>query len=247
MPGWTPVSNETRYSKERGFGWGPAGGTPWDGAARDTTFGPALIRNFCEAGGYNFHVDVPPGRYRVMVIYENSGYWGGEQAHAPRAPHPRQRPRGVEREAPRRPRARALPLRGGGAGRRGHLGHVHGRGAGPAGALRGGSGGGRDHVPLRGRPRLGQQGLGAGAPRRRRREVRAVAARSARRARPRIPQHGRLPRPARGRVRCPAGLGEAGLRGVAGADRGRGDAELDARRQAWRQARGAEKPWPKSR
>ncbi|MGD1001013.1 MAG: hypothetical protein ABSA67_09985 [Candidatus Brocadiia bacterium] len=80
MPGWTPVSNETRYSKERGFGWGPAGGTPWDGAARDTTFGPALIRNFCEAGGYNFHVDVPPGRYRVMVIYENSGYWSGEQA-----------------------------------------------------------------------------------------------------------------------------------------------------------------------
>jgi hypothetical protein len=80
MPGWTPVSNETRYSKERGFGWGPAGGTPWDGAARDTTFGPALIRNFCEAGGYNFRVDVPPGRYRVMVIYENSGYWPGEQA-----------------------------------------------------------------------------------------------------------------------------------------------------------------------
>ena len=80
MPGWTPVSNETRYTRERGFGWGPAGGTPWNGAARDTTFGPALIRDFCEAGGYNFHVDVPPGRYRVMVIYENSGYWGGEQA-----------------------------------------------------------------------------------------------------------------------------------------------------------------------
>jgi hypothetical protein len=80
MPGWTPVSNETRYSKERGFGWGPAGGTPWNGAARDTTFGPPLIRNFCEAGGYNFHVDVPPGRYRVMAIYENSGYWPGEQA-----------------------------------------------------------------------------------------------------------------------------------------------------------------------
>ncbi len=80
MPGWTPVSNETRYSKERGFGWGPDGGSPWDGAARDTTFGPALIRNFCEAGGYNFHVDVPPGRYRVTVIYENSGYWSDEQA-----------------------------------------------------------------------------------------------------------------------------------------------------------------------
>ena len=78
--GWTAVSHETVYSAARGYGWGPQGGAPWDGADRDTTFGPALIRDFCEAGGYNFRVDVPAGDYRVLLIYENSGYWGGEQA-----------------------------------------------------------------------------------------------------------------------------------------------------------------------
>ncbi len=80
MPGWTPISNRTRYTRARGWGWGPHGGTPWNGAARDTTFGPPLIRDFCQAGGYEFHIDAPPGRYRVMAVFENSGYWGGEQA-----------------------------------------------------------------------------------------------------------------------------------------------------------------------
>ncbi|NOY82326.1 MAG: hypothetical protein GXP31_15105 [Kiritimatiellaeota bacterium] len=80
MPGWIPVSHLTQYTKNRGWGWGPRGGTPWDGADRDTTFGPMLTRDFCEAGGYDFHLDLPPGTYRVTTIYENSGYWGGEQA-----------------------------------------------------------------------------------------------------------------------------------------------------------------------
>ncbi len=78
--GWTAVSSETRYEAERGYGWGPQGGTPWDGAARDTTFGCSLLQDFCEGGGYRFRVDVPAGRYRVTVWFENSGYWGGEQA-----------------------------------------------------------------------------------------------------------------------------------------------------------------------
>jgi len=80
MPGWTPVSHETNYTAERGYGWGPQGGAPWDGADRDTTFGPMLTRDFCEASGYNFHVDAPAGTYDVRVIFENCGYWGGEQA-----------------------------------------------------------------------------------------------------------------------------------------------------------------------
>ncbi len=80
MLGWTPVSHETSYSEERGFGWWPPAGCPWDGAARDTTFGPMLLRDFCEAGGYQFRIDLPPGLYRAVVFYENSGYWGGEQA-----------------------------------------------------------------------------------------------------------------------------------------------------------------------
>jgi hypothetical protein len=79
MLGWTAVSHETSYEPERGFGWGP-GGAPWDGADRDSTFGPPLIRDFCEAGGFDFRVDLPPGPYRCVVLYENSGYWGGEQS-----------------------------------------------------------------------------------------------------------------------------------------------------------------------
>lgn len=80
MPGWTAVSHGSAYDPETGYGWGPRGGTPWDGAARDTTFGTMLTRDFCEAGGYSFTVRVPAARYEVLVIYENSGYWGGEQA-----------------------------------------------------------------------------------------------------------------------------------------------------------------------
>ncbi|MFQ6097144.1 MAG: hypothetical protein ACE5O2_05395 [Armatimonadota bacterium] len=80
MLGWTGVSQQTAYSAQQGYGWGPQGGTPWDGAARDTTFGTMLTQDFCEAGGYNFRVDVPPGAYDVLVIFENCGYWGGEQA-----------------------------------------------------------------------------------------------------------------------------------------------------------------------
>lgn len=80
MLGWTPVSPETTYSPEKGYGWGPRGGAPWPSSARDTTFGTALLQDFCEAGGYNFHVAVPRGEYHVTMFYENSGYWGGEQA-----------------------------------------------------------------------------------------------------------------------------------------------------------------------
>jgi hypothetical protein len=79
-PGWTPVSQRTAYQKRRGYGWGPKGGHPWNGAARDVTFPTPLLQDFCEARGYRFQVDVPPGRYTVTVFYENSGYWGGQQA-----------------------------------------------------------------------------------------------------------------------------------------------------------------------
>jgi len=79
MPGWTPVSHDTVYTKNNGFGWGPEG-HPWDGAARDTTFGTMLLQDFCEAGSHKFQIDVAPGRYKATLFYENSGYWGGEQA-----------------------------------------------------------------------------------------------------------------------------------------------------------------------
>jgi hypothetical protein len=80
MLGWTPVSQETAFTEERGYGWGPPGGTPWNGAARDTTFGTPLIQDFCESRNYTFTIATPPGDYEVMFMLENSGYWGGEQA-----------------------------------------------------------------------------------------------------------------------------------------------------------------------
>lgn len=77
MLGWTAVSNKSLYSPQAGLGFTsevlPA-------LARDTAFGPALIRDSVECGGAKFRVDVPEGRYSVMVIYENSGFWGGDQA-----------------------------------------------------------------------------------------------------------------------------------------------------------------------
>lgn len=79
MPGWTPISHDTVYTKSNGFGWDPEK-HPWNGAARDTTFGTMLLQDFCEAGGYSFQIDAAPGRYEAIVFYENSGYWGGEQA-----------------------------------------------------------------------------------------------------------------------------------------------------------------------
>jgi len=80
MLGWTPVSNETGYAPTPGYGWFPPNNRPWNGAARDTTFGTMLTQDFCEAGGYSFRVDVPPGQYNCLVVYENCGYWGGEEA-----------------------------------------------------------------------------------------------------------------------------------------------------------------------
>ena len=84
MAGWTAVGRETSYTPERRFGW--EGGIPPIGsAARDTTFGPVLTRDFVEAGGCTFRIDVPPGRYDVLAFFENCGYWGQEQArHAER-------------------------------------------------------------------------------------------------------------------------------------------------------------------
>lgn len=75
--GWTPVSNKTVYDAKAGYGWNAALN---DSNARDTTFGPSLLRDFVECGGNIFRVNVPEGKYAVTVFYENSGYWDGEQA-----------------------------------------------------------------------------------------------------------------------------------------------------------------------
>ncbi len=77
MLGWTPVSNKSVYDAKEGFGFNsilPAS------SARDTNFGPAMLRDCIECGGQLFRVNVPEGKYAVAVFYENSGYWDGEQA-----------------------------------------------------------------------------------------------------------------------------------------------------------------------
>ena len=77
MLGWTPVSNNSVYSPQKSFGFNAA---LYAAYARDTTFGPAMLRDGIECGGQTFRVNVPQGRYRVTVFYENAGYWDGEQA-----------------------------------------------------------------------------------------------------------------------------------------------------------------------
>ena len=78
MLGWTAVSNQSTYNAQTGYGWNTA---IMPSFARDTTFGPAMLRDFVECGGNSFRVSVPAGKYNVAVFYENSGYWDGEQAH----------------------------------------------------------------------------------------------------------------------------------------------------------------------
>ncbi len=156
-----PSRTPPRTPAPADYGWGPQGGTPWDGAARDTTFGPVLIRDFCEAGGYHFHVDVPAGDYRVMVIYENCGYWGGEQAQQTerrvlvdgREVWHEERPDGAAHALYRFENVEPIGVTR-------HLGHLHGARAGAAGRLRRPRRRGRPDAALRDRPPLGQQALG---------------------------------------------------------------------------------------
>ncbi|GEM_PF-644107 len=77
MLGWTPVSSNSVYNAQKGFGFNAV---LYAGSAWDTTFGPAMLRDGIECGGQFFRVNVPQGQYRVTVFYENSGYWDGQQA-----------------------------------------------------------------------------------------------------------------------------------------------------------------------
>ncbi|HEY3319065.1 MAG TPA: glycoside hydrolase domain-containing protein [Planctomycetota bacterium] len=53
--------------------WGP-------NAARDDTFPTRLYQDFVEMTGEEFVVGVPDGKYHVWVVFDDLGYWGGEQA-----------------------------------------------------------------------------------------------------------------------------------------------------------------------
>ncbi len=76
-PGFTPISPESAYSETVGWGWqdpkllGPA----WD-----VTFPTRLLQDSIDIGKATFRVKVAPGKYHVMVFFEDLGYWDGEAA-----------------------------------------------------------------------------------------------------------------------------------------------------------------------
>jgi hypothetical protein len=84
-PGFTAVSPEDEYTDQRGWGWqalhptgGQAGARP--GRAWDVTFPSRLLQDSIDFGEATFEVKLPKGQYRVLVFFEDLGYWSGEQA-----------------------------------------------------------------------------------------------------------------------------------------------------------------------
>ncbi len=75
--GFTPVSPEDAYTPQRGWGW-EQGASP--GRAWDVTFPTRLLQDSIDFGDAGFQVDLPNGKYRVVVFFEGLGYWSGEQA-----------------------------------------------------------------------------------------------------------------------------------------------------------------------
>ncbi|MHC5055219.1 MAG: hypothetical protein ACYTKD_10950, partial [Planctomycetota bacterium] len=79
-PGFAAVSWDTVHSGGRPFGWHPRR-KPWGkSSARDDTFPTRLYQDFVESRGSEFVIDVPAGMYRAWLVYDDLGYWGGEQA-----------------------------------------------------------------------------------------------------------------------------------------------------------------------
>ena len=82
MEGFTPITPSTLYSKGRGYGLKDA--RIW--RAFDALQPEPLYQDFLciEAGG--LAIDLPNGKYRVMVNVDNpSGFWGEYQAYSKRA------------------------------------------------------------------------------------------------------------------------------------------------------------------
>lgn len=77
-PGFKPVSWETEYAKERGYGLRRK--QPAANWSRDDTFPTRLFQDATLLEGAEFLVDLPGGEYRVSVVFNDCGYWGGEFA-----------------------------------------------------------------------------------------------------------------------------------------------------------------------
>lgn len=78
-PGFTPVTWNTVYKKGgAGYGLHFAAGGP--NSARDDTFPTRLYQDYVMMEGNDFIADVPDGLYHVWLMFDDCGYWGGEEA-----------------------------------------------------------------------------------------------------------------------------------------------------------------------
>lgn len=78
-PGFTPISWNTVYG-QGGAKAGLSRARSHQNRARDDTYPTRLYQDFIEMGENNgeFICDLPNGDYRVWVVYDDCGYWGGE-------------------------------------------------------------------------------------------------------------------------------------------------------------------------
>jgi len=82
MPGYTVVTEDTIYSEGRGYGW--TRGQEWlrgfDGMQPD-----ALFEDFVVVSDGSFQVDVPNGKYHVIMNIDSpGGFWGEVQQYTHR-------------------------------------------------------------------------------------------------------------------------------------------------------------------
>jgi hypothetical protein len=76
MPGYTLVTSAMGYTRGRGYGWLPGGWTRgFDGFQPDV-----LFRNFIVTSDAGFQIDLPNGKYHVIMNIDcPGGYWGEVQ------------------------------------------------------------------------------------------------------------------------------------------------------------------------
>ncbi|MEI6234676.1 MAG: hypothetical protein WCT04_16595 [Planctomycetota bacterium] len=79
FPGFTPVSWNTVYG-QKGLKYGLRNAAGGPNSARDDTFPTRLYQDFVNMESNEFRVDVADGLYHVWLVYDDCGYWGGEQA-----------------------------------------------------------------------------------------------------------------------------------------------------------------------
>jgi hypothetical protein len=78
FPGFTPISNATVHGRDGNkAGINVALGP---NSARDDTFPTRLYQDFVAMNDMVFAVDLPNGDYHIWLMYDDLGYWGGEQA-----------------------------------------------------------------------------------------------------------------------------------------------------------------------